>query len=139
MNIKIENHELAVRQVRGILNARSFKVRMMPRFWCPYDLLVNDKIKIEVKSAQLQRSNGNGSSLWRFNIHRHNKVSAHQIDVYVFCIPPFREAGCRNGIKVVVPAEHIKAKTIAISYRSLISVWSSFVDNWTPLGKGKTT
>lgn len=106
----------------------------MPENNCPFDILADGLVRLEVKSSQtmLKSYSVSNGHCWSFNIHRHNKlVEAGKVDFYLIFIPPIPEMGFRSGVTLVVPAKEVERhKTIMISGRSLITKWGRFHAKW---------
>src|SRR6267142_4778407 len=70
------------KSVEAVLSVFGHKVEFMPYGWKKFDILMDDKIKIEVKcAAPIMKK---GVPEWQFNIHRHNKVDEGEVDIYIF-------------------------------------------------------
>lgn len=91
------------------------KVKLMP-YESAFDLLVDGRIRIEVKTAQAQVTRK--ALFWKFNLHRHGALS-EQCDFYVLrleAVPYTNKA----AIHLLLPAPQ-KKKTIFVSFRSLLN------------------
>lgn len=81
----------------------------------PYDLLVDEQFRIEVKCADMQMQDD--APLWKFNIHRHGVVN-ERADFYVFRLEhvPFTKYAVHLLFKA--PLETSVAQ---VSFRSLLN------------------
>jgi hypothetical protein len=70
------------KQVAAVLSVFGHKVDLMPLSWSKFDILMDGKIKVEVKSSQ--PGVASGKRFWNFNIHRNNKVDETEVDIYIF-------------------------------------------------------
>ena len=125
-------HEKAVRSARCRLAGMGLKTSAMPQWGCPFDILINGQFRVEIKAAEKTRSVSNSSAKkWSFNIHRHGAISDCKIDFYILYLPALKELGFACGISIVVPAAEIAGKkTVSISPRSLICIWSKYINRW---------
>ena len=85
-------HQRAVSLAYRALYRRGYKVKAMPFIGCKFDLLVNGKVRIEVKSAE-PRKGYKGAIFWGINIHRHGVVARGATDFYwivLFNVPLIR-------------------------------------------------
>lgn len=106
----------------------------MPQNYCPFDLLVAGRLKIEVKVSETMRKPKSEGAGWFFNIHRHGVVSSVPIDFYILCIPNFKNFGFKTGIYLVIPGRKIgKRLTVSVSVRSLFNQFSKYINKWKPL------
>jgi len=64
---------------------RGRQVRHSP-YNCPYDLLLDGSLRIEIKAANKQRKRGKKAPVWHFNIHRHGRLQENTTDWYVLCL-----------------------------------------------------
>ena len=81
-NTQIEEDFDGSRAVRAVLNSFGRRVELMPQTYCGFDFLMDGKIKVELKTARPSIDHGN--RVWRFNIHRHNKMTESLVDLYIF-------------------------------------------------------
>lgn len=109
--------------VCAILRGYGHKVRPM-LYKSSFDILVNDLMKIEVKSARAQTKK-NGSIVWVFNIHRHGVLNENTCDYYILRIEDVPHCK-KKAVHLLVPSP-INKKTFRTSFRSLISDHSKYV------------
>jgi len=88
-----------------------------PHLWA-FDLWVNEKLNIEVKTAKPRITARTKLPGWFFNIHRHGKLPEHQPDFYLFRLEdiPFT----KKAIHLLLKGP-ITVMTIAITLRSLLN------------------
>lgn len=86
----------------------------------PYDLIANGW-RCEVKTSSPSKN-----GLWRFNIHRHGKMTEYYVDFYIFCLidVPF----CGIPIYVIKKAP-LKTPTVTMSFRTLITKHRNDIEN----------
>ena len=118
----VTQHELAVRQTvqrlqkMGVVVGRNIK---------DADLVADGK-SVKVKTSAGARKNRFGDSFsWLFYLGKEKRA-----DVYVLYIPPNKRLGFGVGLWLVVPGSELKAQTIYVSVRSLVSRWAPQVDRW---------
>ena len=128
---KIQSHRRAVYRVCDKCKQLGVVTSLMPENGCGFDILANNLIRIEVKVAiKSQPVPRSAVEVWRFNIHRHNKISPDVIDFYVFSIPAIASLGFKYGLALVVPGIEVSGKLITVSPRSLISKWAKWINRW---------
>jgi hypothetical protein len=72
------------RRVMALLAASGRTVKRMAQNGSPYDLLVDGKLRIEVKTSRPNRAGRDSQNpRWCFNIHRHNQLNESHVDLYV--------------------------------------------------------
>ena len=100
---------------KSILIAHGRTVHSAP-YRSPFDFLVDDGLRIELKSARMQLRVGK-PPYWFFNIHRHGKLNESTTDWYVLRLEgiPFHA----NAIHLAVRSP-IGHPTVLLSIRSLI-------------------
>lgn len=97
----------------------------MAKFKCPYDLLLNGKVRLEVKSCGIQARKG-----WKFNLHRHGKLQP-EVDFYVLVIPPIEAINFKKFTILVVPSSEVNGTLVlCISPRDLMLKWGKFFNRW---------
>jgi hypothetical protein len=69
-------------KVGAALSAFGHHIKRMPQHYSHYDLLMDHKIRIEVKTSRIKGSKK--KLFWGFNIHRHKIVQEREVDFYVF-------------------------------------------------------
>lgn len=79
----------------------------------PFDVLVDGKIRIEVKSASMNRHGE-----WKFNIHRHGVLDESEVDFYVFRLDGIPHHP--NGAHLMAKAP-LGTKVFRVSIRSLLT------------------
>ena len=67
------------RLVKAILRSYGHTAEDFSRPWSPFDILMDGKIKIEVKTGRYIIK----QKCWLFNIHRHNVLNETDVDFYV--------------------------------------------------------
>ena len=105
-------------KVKDILQSRGYKVDKMPNKH-PYDLLVNDNIKIDSKvSKAIKRDK---YSYYTFNLEKKNPTC----DIYVaFCVDDYL-----NPIKTyVIPSKFLHLSQLSIGIHK--SKYDVFLDRW---------
>ena len=114
-------------KIKALLESKGYEVKKMS-VKHPYDLLVNDNIKIDVKSAHKYNSN-KGWSSYSFNLEKSNPTC----DIYVIW--------CMDDDKVlVIPSKFLKQNQLCITdkgskydvYKNrwdYISQYNDFYDN----------
>jgi hypothetical protein len=91
---------------------------------CPYDLLVNETARVEVKCASYRPLAGREDDLgWSFNIHRHGIVAEGQVDAYILRL---EEAPFGMGAIHLVFPSPIGKPTVGISLRSLLTRYAKY-------------
>lgn len=106
MNLSVKNCETTFGKtneqiVSEILISQGFEVRRMPQNF-PYDLLVNDCAKIDVKASKLYR--GNGGNFYSFNLEK----PFCTCDLYVLRM--VNDNGSENDT-LIIPASHVATNT----------------------------
>lgn len=123
----MRTHERAVAAVADRLRSLGMSTLKMPRHGCPFDLLANDHVRIEIKSTEVDGK-------WLFNIARNGKLHLGSVDFYVLNIPPVKELGFNKPIRIVVPASRIEPKSsVCISVHNLTSRWAKYINCWEPV------
>src|SRR5258708_22195088 len=93
-------HDRAMQYAQNWLNRCGHSTKLMPETSSTFDLLVNGKIRLEVKSAfarQLYKKRT--IPQWRFNMHRHGVLQDNQADIYWFWILGVH--GFKKGISYI--------------------------------------
>lgn len=129
-NAKIDLHRKAVATTAGKCYRFSQSVKLMPEVNCGFDILLDGAVKLEVKAAKEIHRSLEGSAYWLFNIHRHGVIHREKIDFYILYLPPLKNWGFKSGISLVIPGSEINCKTISISARSLMVIWSKWFNRW---------
>lgn len=111
---KIHENEVLERLI-----SLGFEVRQMPTVF-PYDILVNDCIKIDVKASRLYR--GTAGNFYSFNLEKPFSTC----DIYVLC--SLDDDGLANGI-YVVPSKFVATNT-QVSIGEKVSKYSRFKGRW---------
>ncbi len=105
-------------KVYATLRAAGKKVEVAG-YYAPFDLLIDGKIKAEVKTCLGVRSQSTDNLLeWHFNIHRHNGLSEGQADIYIFRLENIPE--CKYALHLLLKAPLCR-KTIGVSMKSLLN------------------
>ncbi len=120
--LNITHHKLHEKAMRGLVS-RLRKLRhecqIMPETGRKFDLLVDRRIRCEVKAAQPREDPGG----WFFNLHRHGKRSTGEVDLFALFLLPSR-------IWLIIPAPEIDTRhTVFISMRTL-SKWIQWQGRW---------
>lgn len=123
-----ELHEKKLLQLNGYLSSMGMKPSIANRTNSPYDILVLNKARLEVKVAEAHKKARDGNSFsWQFNIHRHGEIVRGKVDFYVFYIPPIVEFGFKQWIALIIPASEVDGKnTVQISPVTLMLKWGKF-------------
>ena len=127
-------HFAALCRVDRLLRQHGVKhLQWMPHTDSPFDLLVDNKTRVEVKVSHtlqyLYKRNRLG--VWRFNLHRHGVIARGAADFFVFVIPPIKALGMAYYIYLVVPAKEVEGKyDVGISPRSLLLKWGRYAGRW---------
>lgn len=109
--------------VYHILRQQGFKVKKMPHFKSGYDLLLNGKIRVEVKTSM-----GRSKSLsWGINFHRHGKTDESRVDLYIVRLHGV--PGCKHALHMLMRAP-INRPTIVFSVKSILSRYAANVTAW---------
>ena len=131
-------HEKAVRNIYVILRKHGHKTSRAALTKGRFDILVDEKLRIEVKTARPSSKKQEGHALWRVNIHRHGKLPSqnpacykngfeeepHFVIIALSGVPDFTAA-----IYLSIPYDEIKnSPTLNISLRSILSTWNKYVD-----------
>lgn len=107
-------------KIKEILESKGYKVEKM-RTRHPYDLLVNDNIKIDVKAANKYKS-PKGWSSYSFNLEKKQPTC----DIYVICC-------LQENKTLVIPSKFIKQTQLCITDKS--SKYDKFQDRWDYIDK----
>ena len=102
------------RQVASLLQAFGHKIHHMP-YQSPFDLLMDGKLRIEIKTAPPITKLGR--PCWNFNIHRHNIVEESQIDYYILRFE--NVPWCKYAIHALFKAP-IEKPTLQFGFRQLL-------------------
>lgn len=101
------------RLVKSILRSYGHTVKDFARPWSPFDILMDGKIKIEVKTC----SYSSKRKYWLFNIHRHNVLNEANVDFYVL---RFNDVpGTNRAINALYRAP-LNVSTMVFSMRELL-------------------
>lgn len=133
MGNRIVKHELgrqAERRVTAILRAKEFSsvkwrstVSVTEEgYW---DIAADGRL-LEVKGANFSRK----YKMWRFNLHRHGKLSPHRLTAYIFCLRgvPFVDTAWTY---LVIPYADLSGKkAVSITPRSLMRNYAKYIDAW---------
>jgi len=87
-----------------------------------FDVLVGGVFRIEIKTARCCINKG--VPRWRFNIHRHGKMTEEEVDFYILRLEnvPYH----KSALHLLVPSP-AKSKIIEISIRSLLNKHSKHI------------
>lgn len=110
---------LSEKKVQVLLSQFGHTVRKMP-YIGKYDLLVDDKHRVEVKCSSC--SNKDVRPTWIVNFHRHGKLDESNVDFYIVRLEdvPFS----KQSIHLLFFAP-IKRPTIRFTFRSLIYLYGN--------------
>lgn len=103
-----------------------YSAKRMP-YNSPFDLLVNNSLRVEVKYAR--PSDG---WLWRINFHRHGELDETNVDFYVVMldgIPGF----AKKAMFLVFPAP-AAVKSMTFTFATLLRKHHRHIDNWKLFG-----
>lgn len=123
-------HDRGLRTVRGLLNADEHSVQLMSETRSSFDMLVDGKIRLEVKTAtRLQHSprmiKKSHPPTWKFCLDHHGVVKKNRADIFWLCI--YGIPGFKAGISLVIPSKEIKEKrALFITLRSLVTRWGKW-------------
>ncbi len=119
----------SVAAVAALLKWHGHQVKIMPTSGepSPYDLLVGEKHRVEVKVCA-RRTDG----FWFFNIHRHGILDESSVDAYILRLEQVPEFKC--ALHLVIPAP-IKRSTVTISLRSLITRYARYYNRFDYIGR----
>lgn len=81
----------------------------------PFDILVDGKIRVEVKASTPSRNRGRLT--WTFNVHRHGILREECVDVYIFKLEEVPESKAAVYLLFKAP---LKKKTVIVSFKSLL-------------------
>lgn len=90
------------RKVKAILEEKGFKATRTEATNAPYDLLVNDRVRVDVKTARqvaYQQVAGNGWAAWHYRIGKRvpaDVVILYQADTKACYVLPWWEVGHTN-------------------------------------------
>ena len=122
-NYRLLLHRDAVRKFCRYINFLGSSTEIQKENNCPFDVLVDSKLRCEIKSATPRTVSGR--VMWQFNLHRHNRVCLVGTDFYALYISGFR--GFKYGTWLIIPYSEVPGrKKIFISERSLIFKWSKW-------------
>lgn len=107
------------REIADLLRARGYEVRQMPQNF-PYDLLVDDYVKVDVKASHLYE--GKTGDFYTFNLEKPFATC----DIYILCT-----LDCQNVIQniYIVPSKFVMTNT-QISIGTIKSKYDRFIDAW---------
>ena len=119
-------HDKAMQVASSALHKAGHSVSTMKETWSPFDLLVNGKIKCEVKGAAMpQPVNGGTLHGWQFNLHRHGVIPNHQADLYWLYLSGV--PGFKNGISLIMPHSELRGKhTLVLTLRRLLTRYAKW-------------
>lgn len=105
-----------------LLKQHGFKVSLAG-YYAPFDILVDEKLRFEVKTCPGVHKNGKPS--WSFNIHRHGKIS-EETDYYVLRLEnvPFAK---RKAIHLLLKAP-LETPTITMEPMTLMTRYAKYAD-----------
>ena len=135
---KVALHQIAVRNISSLLARYGHRPTKAALTKGRFDILLDGKLRLEVKTARPSSKKAMGHSLWRVNIHRHGKLpnqtpphykngfekEPHFVIIALSGVPDFTAA-----IYFSIPYDEIKnSPTLSISLRSILSTWNRYVD-----------
>jgi hypothetical protein len=122
-----ENGAFAEKYVAQRLRRLGYRVREM-RHTSPFDLLLDDHLRIEVKY-------GRPDSAWRWpiNFHHAGQVQDSKCDFYVVLLDGI-PGNKKMPVYLVIPSP-IETPTISFSFSSLVRRYAEYVDNFAILGE----
>jgi hypothetical protein len=131
---------MALRRLASILYYNGIKtLKFMPPWNSPYDLLVNGKVRCELKVSEakvLQKHHV--MPFWQVNLARHGKISHDKIDIYAICCltnRPDKKLG--SAIWLMIPASEIgPVKSFRLSIRSMAKNWGKWISNFEYFDRG---
>lgn len=129
MELPIKNSEtylgkLQERKARELLEARGFVTEQMPQNF-PYDILVNECVKVDVKSSHLY--NGKNGNFYSFNLEKKFATC----DVYIL----FALSDDNEIIKAFIVPSKCVIKNTQISIGESHSKYHKFLDRWDYIAK----
>lgn len=102
------------KNVMAMLSRYGHIVEDHSKSWSPFDILMDRKIKIEVKTGSYRVQ----SKIWAFNIHRHNVLNEDGLDFYVLRFLDI--PGTKRAINALYKAP-LKTPTMQFSMRELLA------------------
>jgi hypothetical protein len=117
--------------VAMVLYQSGRKVKRMSRR-SPFDLLIDDTWRVEVKVAGMRMCEG--APLWSFNLHRHGKLNEKNVDWYILRLEdiPF----CKYAIHLLLRAP-AKQLVVSITLRSLLNGQAELATKFQKFADGK--
>ena len=107
-------------KVKELLESKGYEVKKMPVKY-PYDLLVNDNIKIDVKTAHKHKSN-TGWASYSFGLEKENPTC----DIYyIWCI--------EDNKMLIIPSKFLHQKQLCITDKK--SKYDKFIDRFDYIDK----
>jgi len=129
---KVEMHGKELNVLSSNLRYYGMKSQVMPITASPFDLLVEGVARVELKTARHPQLGPDSDLIqWKYNLHRHGIKTKGEVDFFVFVIPPMKAIGMAYSLYLVVPAKIIEDKfTFLVSYRTLLTKYSQYVNKW---------
>jgi hypothetical protein len=117
----------------SILNLLRYYKRRAIRTSRSFDILVDEKIRVEVKTARPRKHKAE-HILWQFNIHRHGKIPKDQPDVYVLRLEGI--PSCQKAVHLLIRGP-VSQYAIQVGLRSLLNQqWHTQVEDFYSLLRG---
>jgi hypothetical protein len=111
-------------RVYQLLRRYGRKVQM-GRYNEPFDILVDDSKRIEVKTCP--SVNLRGRTAWCFNIHRHGTLDENNVDAYILRLEGVPEAKAALHLLVKAP---LGVKRVNITLRSLFDRYAQATSDY---------
>lgn len=88
-----------------------------------WDILVDDRWHVEVKTARPREING--SVGWYFNIHRHGVLDESKVDLYILRLEKVPYS--KYAIHLLLPSP-LKQFTLAVTFRKLLNGFAKYAE-----------
>lgn len=119
---------LAEQQVARILTDHGRSVKRQKQH-SPFDLLVDNQFRVEVKAARIQ-----GCGRFTANLHRHTELSEDSVDFYVIRLVGIPHCGKSLHLLLRAP---VGTKTVQFSLRGLVSHGAPYIENFRRFCRGE--
>ena len=127
-------HEDAVRSVCKLLRGCKYlNVKTMPKTNCRFDVLVDDYLRIEVKSANLQRRSYSSAATpsAQVNLQRHGHRFPDEADLWWIIVFP-------QNISILLFEEETPPYTLHITETALRSRWREHINRFDKISLART-
>ena len=106
--------------VAQLLRYRGYRVEASS-YLCPFDLLVNGCVRVEVKRAAFSRNR------WVVNIQRHNGLNEQGVDIYIIRLEKAPGLPCATHLIMKAP---LGKPTVTITFRSLLTKYAKHFNDY---------